>query len=680
MDALDLVPNKKIQCLDHGFVELVDVMPRIIPDGQTCDYAICQMARLSYQHGTKTVNEDKGLLNLLMRNSHTSPFEAIEIKLNVKMPIFVSRQFCRHRTACLSGDSMLYFDEPAALKNNKRKFRKMSISEFYKKWHQGASPVKTMWGNEVVVPLKERLQEMNLRSCDEVTGEIKHTKVTDIWETGVKDVFEVELENGYKLKMTKDHLCLTEDGWFTLEEATAVNISSSGRVTWKDSHTNFAVNGIPCYQDKNWLQEKRNMNLSVGQIAQEANISYMTIRKYLKKFDLKFTSKQKGALSGKAQQGTKRGPIKRKPLSQEAINNIRKARSGSNSNFWKGGISTERENIGRWTTENAPKIFARDNYKCVLCGCDRKLNAHHIDPVWNNVEKACDLENLITLCVVCHKKLHINNLEMAFMEYHLKNNLTQFWENFSDVKYGRPQNKKLQKFLKLVRTFSKIKQITYIGKEMTYDLSVVGPFHNFVCNGFIVHNSLNEMSARYSVMKDEFYFPNSEDLRKQSNSNKQGSEGNIEEIQATVFAEAIKSQCHNAYALYLRMLDSGVTREQARMILPVNLYTQFYWKQNLHNMLHLLALRMDSHAQYEIQVYANAMYEIIKHLCPWTIEAFDKYHPLRGAVKLTSLEKDTIRDYNSNKGSLSLIGQIKSDNKREQSEWKQKATDLGFEI
>ena len=301
MDALDLVPNKKIQCLDHGFVELVDVMPRIIPDGQTCDYAICQMARLSYQHGTKTVNEDKGLLNLLMRNSHTSPFEAIEIKLNVKMPIFVSRQFCRHRTACLSGDSMLYFDEPAALKNNKRKFRKMSISEFYKKWHQGASPVKTMWGNEVVVPLKERLQEMNLRSCDEVTGEIKHTKVTDIWETGVKDVFEVELENGYKLKMTKDHLCLTEDGWFTLEEATAVNISSSGRVTWKDSHTNFAVNGIPCYQDKNWLQEKRNMNLSVGQIAQEANISYMTIRKYLKKFDLKFTSKQKGALSGKAQ-------------------------------------------------------------------------------------------------------------------------------------------------------------------------------------------------------------------------------------------------------------------------------------------------------------------------------------------------------------------------------------------
>jgi thymidylate synthase (FAD) len=67
MDAFDLVPNKKISCLDLGFVELIDVMPRIIPDGQTCDYAICQMARTSYGQGTKSVNEDKGLINYLLR-------------------------------------------------------------------------------------------------------------------------------------------------------------------------------------------------------------------------------------------------------------------------------------------------------------------------------------------------------------------------------------------------------------------------------------------------------------------------------------------------------------------------------------------------------------------------------------------------------------------------------------
>jgi len=110
---------------------------------------------------------------------------------------------------------------------------------------------------------------------------------------------------------------------------------------------------------------------------------------------------------------------------------------------------------------------------------------------------------------------------------------------------------------------------------------------------------MNEISGRYSVMKDEFYFPKSEDLRKQSKTNKQGSEGSLEEIQSAVFSEAIKSQCKNAYDLYLRMLDAGVAREQARMILPLNLYTEFYWKQDLHNLLHFLALRLDSHAQYE---------------------------------------------------------------------------------
>ena len=291
MDALDLVPNKKIQCLDHGFVELVDVMPRIIPDGQTCDYAICQMARTSYGQGTKTINEDKGLINYLLRASHTSPFESIEIKLHMSLPIFVARQMIRHRSS-----------------------------------------------------------------------------------------------------------------------------------------------------------------------------------------------------------------------------------------------------------------------------------------------------------------------------------------------------------------------------------------------------SLNEISARYSVMKDQFYLPNPEELRAQSTTNKQGSDGNISEEDAIMYSKAIAQQSRDSYQWYLNMLEAGVSREQARMILPVNLYTEWYWKQDLHNLMHLMALRCDHHAQYEIQVYGNAILEIVRHLCPWTIEAWEKYHPLRGAVKLTSLEKDAIRDYNLNKGSLSLIGQIKSDNKREQSEWKQKAIDLGFEI
>jgi thymidylate synthase (FAD) len=194
---------------------------------------------------------------------------------------------------------------------------------------------------------------------------------------------------------------------------------------------------------------------------------------------------------------------------------------------------------------------------------------------------------------------------------------------------------------------------------------------------------MNEVSGRYSVMKDEFYFPKSEDLRKQSNANKQGSEGAIDEIQSAVFSEGIKSQCKSAYELYLRMLDSGVAREQARMVLPLNLYTEFYWKQDLHNLLHFLALRLDSHAQYEIQVYAQAMCDLIKPIVPWTIEAWEKYHPLRGAAKLTSLECDAIKKHNLRREmnrDADWIGQIDSENKREKAEWITKAKELGFNI
>ena len=102
MDALDLVPVKEIQCLDKGFVKLIDVMPRIVPDGQTCDYAIAQMARVSYGAGTKSVSEDKGLIRYLLRHSHTSPIEAIDFKFAMKMPLFIARQMFRHRTSSVN--------------------------------------------------------------------------------------------------------------------------------------------------------------------------------------------------------------------------------------------------------------------------------------------------------------------------------------------------------------------------------------------------------------------------------------------------------------------------------------------------------------------------------------------------------------------------------------------------
>lgn len=207
----------------------------------------------------------------------------------------------------------------------------------------------------------------------------------------------------------------------------------------------------------------------------------------------------------------------------------------------------------------------------------------------------------------------------------------------------------------------------------------------FIARQAIRHRtvSLNEISGRYSVMKDEFYIPAASDIRKQSSVNKQGSDGHIESEQSENFAKIIRQQSRDSYAWYMNMLEAGVAREQARMILPLNLYTEWYWKQDLHNLLHFLSLRADAHAQYEIQVYANAILELIKPLVPWTLEAWDDYNVMRGAIKLTKLEVAAIKNYNKSKAEnkiLPIIGQIDSDNKREQSEWTQKARLLDFEI
>lgn len=108
-DVLQNLTNKEIKCLDLGFVALVDVMPRLVPEEQkTADYAIVQAARVSYGDGTKSVNEDKGLIRYLMRHVHSTPFEMVEFKFHMKLPIFCARQIIRHRTVSVNEYSGRY--------------------------------------------------------------------------------------------------------------------------------------------------------------------------------------------------------------------------------------------------------------------------------------------------------------------------------------------------------------------------------------------------------------------------------------------------------------------------------------------------------------------------------------------------------------------------------------------
>ena len=153
----------------------------------------------------------------------------------------------------------------------------------------------------------------------------------------------------------------------------------------------------------------------------------------------------------------------------------------------------------------------------------------------------------------------------------------------------------------------------------------------FVMRQLVRHRtaSMNEYSARYSVLTDEFYIPEFEQIQKQSTTNKQGREESEWDWQGKRDVQhAFQRSFHNAYKEYKNLLgkeDDGLARELARSVLPVGGYTELYWKANLKNFLHMARLRMDPHAQWEIREFAGAMYDLVKPLFPEACSAFEDY-------------------------------------------------------
>jgi flavin-dependent thymidylate synthase len=382
----------------------------------------------------------------------------------------------------------------------------MTLERFHREWHEGSThPIAKM-------TLQRALSRRLLRHCDETSGEIDDTSVLDVWETGVRPVFKVTLANGYSVKMTKDHLCLTSDGWRTLEDATGVHVGIGGGAVWREDSPQFAVNGVAVHRDTDWLMARRAAGLSIEEIAVRA-----------------------GVLSGATQRVPRRS-------------------------FGEQGHATS-------------------------------LPPH-------------------------------------------------------SAKRRPPLGKH-------VRAWSSVERIEYAGEEMTYDIEVPGPDHNFVANGFIVHNSVNEYSARYSILDREFYVPEPEHLAVQATSNRQGRGDVITGDRAREILDVLRQDADRMYRDYEQLLNEtasgevlapdqqGLARELARMNLSVNFYTQWYWKTNLHNLLNFLSLRADARAQYEIRVYADALLNVLKDWVPLTYAAFVDYR--MGAYELSAKALAVVR-------------------------------------
>ncbi|MEL6167238.1 MAG: FAD-dependent thymidylate synthase [Pseudomonadota bacterium] len=169
----------------------------------------------------------------------------------------------------------------------------------------------------------------------------------------------------------------------------------------------------------------------------------------------------------------------------------------------------------------------------------------------------------------------------------------------------------------------------------------------FVARQWIRHRTanVNEYSARYSILDREFYIPSPEHLAAQSTVNNQGRGAVLEGDEAQRVLDILRDDSMRAYDHYEEMLSQdgqqGLARELARMNLPANIYTQWYWKTDLHNLFHFLRLRADAHAQYEIRAYADAICDVVKDWVPFAWAAFEDYR--MGGATLSAKALDCVR-------------------------------------
>jgi thymidylate synthase (FAD) len=489
----------------------------------------------------------KGLINYLMRDRHGTPFEHNSMTFLVSAPIFVFREFHRHRSGwCLSGDTEITFESKGG------HLRRRSIKEFYELWHNGVEDGLPVAGGGVTWKKKaekwqaqvkvngeshylglhgsrdeaervvaefraanpsKRLRKLDsvkhnhVRCYDERTLLAGRAQVIDVLQSGVKELLRLSTASGKTLRCSKDHAILTPDGW-----------RKAGELAVGDS-------------------------VMVG--------------------------------------GTASRP-------SEAL-----------------VPPSLRRGIGVWTSMQRNRLIDEIDV-CYLCSrtfVRAALELDHVIPVAMDLGKALDERNLAPACEPCHAEKSANEQSLA--------------KRSGKVAVAKPDL---------------VIAVQEDGEEMTYDLSVEGPWHNFLAGGVVVHNSYNEESGRYRELQPVFYVPGPE--RKLVQKGRPGKyefyEGTSEQQKATT--TAMEESYRQAYAAYQAMLAEGVAREVARAVLPVGLFSSMYATCNARSLMHFLSLRtkderakVPSFPQREIEMVAEKMEAKWAELMPLTHAAFNEH-------------------------------------------------------
>lgn len=493
----------------------------------------------------KDPERSKGLINYLMRDRHGSPFEHNSMTFFVSAPIFVFREFMRHRVGwCLAGDTEITLESEAG------NLRRRTIAELYKLWHVGVedrlphsaggvtwhgragkwmAQVKRAETNHylglyenreaaesAVVEFREqnpttRLRKLesvrrnHVRCYDEDSLLAQRARIVDVIQSGVKPLIRITTASGKTLRCTVDHAVFTPEGW------------------------------------------RKAGELVVGDAVMAAGTA---------------------------------------PRPSEAL-----------------VPPSLRRGIGVWTAMQRQRLI-KDFDTCHLCGGGfprDQLALDHVIPVARDLVQALDERNLAPACAPCHATKSAGEQALA------------------------------QRGGKIAKAVpDRVVNIEDEGEEMTYDLSVEGPWHNFLANGIVVHNSYNEESGRYRELQPVFYVP--DESRKLVQEGRPGKYRFVEGTQAQqeLVGRVMEGSYRQAYEAYQEMLAAGVAREVARAVLPVGLYSSMYATCNARSLMHFLGLRtqhelakVPSFPQREIEMVGEKMEAEWARLMPLTHAAFN---------------------------------------------------------
>jgi thymidylate synthase (FAD) len=533
---------------------------------------------------------------------------------------------------------------------------------------------------------KQRLKAMRLRVLNEATGQFETSHIRDVMCSGLQPVYRMTFEDGRTLDCTTNHRLLTTEGWQPMGDAVGLKTTSDGRVVSITHRCSVLANGIVAagkgiYRDKAWLAQQIALGLSAKEIADLAECSETAVRAWTNRLGLQLnrrnTQFQKGQppwnydpdalyrnkqwLEEQLQQGWHADQMAASAeCSVEAIkkwvyyyglalnkrltpfqpgftpwnkgnsgyrlnlpptslekrkeNAALYTKRGSESNFWKGGTSDQRELIGAWTRQIAPQVHAKFDYICQRCGCrGGDLHAHHVVPVFADESLAYEFDNLVSLCKGCHEYIHQNHLEAEFSESFQPLTEPTNWQP-----KPKPRGRKLRAHA------LKVISVEYLGLQMTYDLEVEDPWHNFVANGLVVHNSFRytgqrilDVAAGKQDADAVFYL---RPLGAYTDRQGKRYDYTMEQRQQDL------DWCLAACQRYADRIQAGFSEEHARGLIPFDVRQHWVMSANVRSLMHLLDLRWKLDAQLEAQKLCEVIWP---HFQAWVPAIADWYETNR---------------------------------------------------